>query len=66
MSKRHDEDEDENARITRSLAGLAVILFLAVAIVFVVQKLRAISNIQDCFMSGRTNCLPIDTSKEAQ
>lgn len=56
---KHDDDEDEDDRVTKSLAGLAVILFLAVATLVLVQKLRAVSNLQDCLMSGRTNCMPI-------
>lgn len=59
MSKR--EDDEENRR-TRSLAGLAAILFLAVIALFLVQRLRAVSDLQDCLMSGRTNCAPIDPS----
>lgn len=58
MSKRDDEDN----RLTRSLAGLAAILLLAFIAVFLVQRLRAVSDLQDCLMSGRTNCAPIDPS----
>ena len=51
-------------RITRSLAGVAVILFLAVACLLLVRELRSASNLQDCLMSGRTNCAPIEPSDE--
>jgi hypothetical protein len=59
MSKRRDDEEN---RLTRSLAGLAAILLLAFIALFLVQRLRAVSNLQDCLMSGRTNCAPIDPS----
>jgi hypothetical protein len=59
MSKRRD---DEDNRLTRSLAGLAAILFLALIALFLVERLRTASNLEDCLMSGRTNCAPIDPS----
>jgi hypothetical protein len=59
MSKRRDDEEN---RLTRSLAGLAAILFLAVIALFLIERLRTVSNLEDCLMSGRTNCAPIDTS----
>jgi hypothetical protein len=51
---RHDD------RRTRSLAALAVILFLAVIAIYLVQRLRTAAELQDCLMSGRTNCAPIE------
>ncbi len=56
MTQRRNDDDN---RVTSSLAGLAVILFLAVAGLFLVQRMRANSNLQDCLLSGRTNCEPI-------
>jgi hypothetical protein len=55
MPKRDDDD-----RRTRSLAALAVILFLAVIAIYLVQQLRAAAELQDRLMSGRTNCAPIE------
>ncbi len=55
MSKRDDDD-----RRTRSLAGLALILALALASLYLVQRLKAASDLQDCVMAGRTNCAPIN------
>jgi hypothetical protein len=59
MPKRDDDDDN---RLTRSLAGLAAILLLAVIAIFLFQRLKAMSDLQDCLMSGRTNCAPIDPS----
>ena len=51
--KRHDDDGD---RQTRALAGLAVVLALAVAASFLIQQLKREGDIEDCLMAGRTNC----------
>jgi hypothetical protein len=58
MNHRDDHDDDDN-RITRSLAGLALVLALAVGSLYLVQRLRVASELQDCLMSGRSNCAPI-------
>lgn len=54
MNDRGDKDDSE--RQTRSLAGLAVVLALAVAALFLVQHLRREGQIEDCLMAGRSNC----------
>ncbi len=61
MPNPDDEDPDENSadRSTARLAGLALILLLAVLGLFLVQKLRSESALEDCLMSGRSNCAPI-------
>jgi len=61
MPDHDDEDRDENGadRSTARLAGLALILLLAVLGLFLVQKLRSESALEDCLMSGRSNCAPI-------
>ncbi len=64
MIRRDDDDNDDDSRITRSLAGVAVILFLALACLLLVRELRATSTLQDCVMSGRTNCAPVAPSEE--
>jgi hypothetical protein len=56
---RPDDDDDDDRR-TRALAGVAVILLLLVVGLFMTQKLKAVSDLEDCLMSGRTNCAPID------
>ncbi|MGO8865865.1 MAG: hypothetical protein ACLQME_05105 [Alphaproteobacteria bacterium] len=61
MPNPEDEDREENSadRSTARLAGLALILLLAVLGLFLVQKLRSESALEDCLMSGRSNCAPI-------
>jgi len=55
-----NEPEDDDDRQTRSLAGLAVILAIIVASLFLVQHLSDLSTLQDCLMQGRSNCVQID------
>ena len=61
---RYDEDEDqeEEDRLTRNLAGLAFTLALVVLGLLLVQRLGKTAALEDCLMSGRTNCAPIDAT----
>lgn len=49
-------DEEAANRRTASLAGVAVTLLLLVVGLFLVRELHAKSLIEDCLMSGRTDC----------
>ena len=52
-----DDDDQEGAnRQTQSLAGLAVVLALVIVCLYLVHLLHAKSVLEDCLMSGRTNC----------
>jgi hypothetical protein len=53
-----DRDQDEN-KVTASLGALALTLLFIVLGVFLEQKLAAQSHLEDCLMSGRTNCVPL-------
>jgi hypothetical protein len=44
--------------------ALALLVVLAVGGWFLVRQLQADSKLQDCVMSGRKNCAPIDTSSQ--
>ncbi len=63
MADADDEEEDRKARSRANLAALAVILVLVLGALFVGHVLKGASDIQDCVMSGRTNCAPIDTNR---
>jgi hypothetical protein len=54
-----DDDEAGGPRKT-ALVGLVVILVLAVVAIVLVRELGQASKMQDCLMSGRTNCAPIN------
>jgi hypothetical protein len=59
----NDNDPDDDRRRTRrSLAGLAVVALLVVALLFLGRKLATMSEIQDCVWQGRTNCAPLETA----
>ncbi len=45
-----------------TLVALAVVLLLVFGGLFLVRALRHMAQIQDCAISGRSNCTPIDTS----
>ncbi|HEY1507319.1 MAG TPA: hypothetical protein VGF92_23660 [Stellaceae bacterium] len=52
-----DWDADGDAeRQTKALAGLALILALALIGCYLVLQLRAVAKIEDCLLAQRTNC----------
>ena len=61
MSKRfEDDDRETDDRRTAALMGLVIVLSLAIAGVVLIRDLGAESKLEDCLMSGRTNCAPIE------
>lgn len=61
MDNRSQQGEDgADQRRSAALIGLIIILALAIAGVVLVRELRERSRIEDCLMSGRTNCAPIE------
>jgi hypothetical protein len=44
-----------------AMAGLAIAVVLLVVGVWLAHELTAASRLQDCLMSGRTNCNTIET-----
>jgi hypothetical protein len=61
MARHGPRKDEEAARRTAALMGFIVILVLAIAGVFLVRELRVSTSIEDCLMSGRRNCAPIET-----
>jgi flagellar biogenesis protein FliO len=57
---RRQEIEEGEARRTNASLGLIVILLLAIAGVWLVRELRKESQIEDCLMQGRRNCVPVE------
>jgi hypothetical protein len=45
-----------------AIVGLIVCVVLVLGGLLLVYKLKAMSDLQDCLMQGRTNCAPVDTS----
>jgi hypothetical protein len=60
MRNRSEDDRESDDRRTAALMGLAIVLSLALAGVVLVRDLGKEAKLEDCLMSGRTNCAPID------
>lgn len=54
-----NQNEQDRSR-RRSLIGLAVVVALFVVALLLVRELYQSEKLQDCLMSGRTNCAPIE------
>jgi hypothetical protein len=50
------EDEAVANRQFSSLLAIAVVLVLLIMSLFLVQRLHSTTAVEDCIMSGRTNC----------
>ena len=53
-------DPDQSGSRRGALAGLAIAVALLAIGVWLAHELTAASRMQDCLMSGRTNCNAID------
>ena len=60
MRNRSEDDRESDDRRTAALMGLAIVLSLELAGVVLVRDLGKEAKLEDCLMSGRTNCAPID------
>jgi hypothetical protein len=54
------DDPEPGGRRRGALAGLAIAVALLAIGVWLAHQLTAASKMQDCLMSGRTNCNVID------
>jgi hypothetical protein len=61
MRQGRADGNDGESRRTAALMGFIVILILAIAGIVLVRELRKNSRLEDCLMSGRHNCAPIET-----
>jgi hypothetical protein len=57
----NDPDPEQDGSQRRALAGLAIAVVLLVAGLWLAHELTAASKIQDCLMTGRTNCNVIES-----
>jgi hypothetical protein len=53
-------DEDDDNASNRPFVALLFLVVLAVVGWFLIDSLTKTSKLQDCVMSGRKNCAPID------
>lgn len=64
MSERRDHDEDATPdQRVKALTGIIVILVLAILGVILIREMGKESKLEDCLMSGRTNCAPIEVPR---
>ena len=56
MPIRAEDPQSAADRQTSSLAGLAMALALVVVCLFLIRQLHASAALEDCMLSGRTNC----------
>jgi hypothetical protein len=59
MAEDPNDDRETDSRAP-AVIGLVVVAVLVVVGYFLVDALRENSKLQDCLMSGRTNCAPLD------
>jgi hypothetical protein len=57
-----DNDEDDSSR-RGPLIAMGVVVLLVVVGWFVTRALHSSTRLEDCLMSGRTNCAPVETQE---
>lgn len=58
MSDNRNDDDDGSRR--GAVIGLVITGLIVVAGYFLMNALRNEGKVEDCLMSGRTNCAPLD------
>jgi hypothetical protein len=60
--ERQPEDPQPPDPRRKALIGLMFVVLLVVGGLLLTYVLRRVSQLQDCAMSGRTDCVPIDST----
>jgi hypothetical protein len=60
MSEQKPERDEDYYSRRMFLIGLVVCIGLALGTLFLIFALRDNTQLEDCFMQGRTNCVPLD------
>jgi hypothetical protein len=58
--QRAREEEDYRHRMVVNVLALAFCIVLAIAGVWLVNEIAEMKRIQDCVLSGRAGCIPLD------
>jgi len=58
MDDPNESDEEDGPQFGTFIAGLAVVAFLVVLGIFIIDRVKATADLEDCAMSGRHNCAP--------
>jgi hypothetical protein len=56
-----DDDDDHHDNRRGALFGLAAVVVLLIVGWLLARSLYSSARLQDCLLSGRTNCAPIQT-----
>ncbi|WP_159009463.1 hypothetical protein [Bradyrhizobium sp. S69] len=59
----NEPEQDGGGSRTPAIAGLAIAVVLLVVGLWLAHELTAASKMQDCLMSGRTNCNVIEPAR---
>lgn len=60
----HNNDNDDDQRQRANLIALAIVVLLVAGTVWLVMKYKQSSELEDCFLSGRKNCAPIEVPSQ--
>ena len=63
MTERKPQRDDDFYSRRMFLIGLIVCLLLALGSLYLLLELRDRAQLEDCFMQGRTNCVPLDPTR---
>jgi hypothetical protein len=58
----HASDDNRGGSNRRNIVGLVVVLVVAGLGWLLIRELQAKSKLEDCLLSGRRDCAPIDTT----
>lgn len=62
-SKSHPTQDNEPESRQGAIAGLVIVIVLLAVGIWLARDLTAASKLQDCVMSGRTNCNVIEPAR---
>ncbi len=65
VAEKNDRHAKDATSRRASLVALGVVIVLFVIGWILTRELYSNSKIEDCVMSGRTNCVPIDTNSSS-
>ena len=59
MDEGDEREEPQRGSSRGPIVALVLVVVLVLGGLWLSQRLRTVSNLQDCVMAGRTNCAPV-------